>query len=81
LSIAVSAAANSEACFEWTRTFVKERKAFGAPIANLQVVRHKLAALKTEIVIGRTFVDKCIALHKEKKLDNATASMAKYVCY
>jgi long-chain-acyl-CoA dehydrogenase len=46
LSIAVSAAANAEACFEWTRTFVKERKAFGSSIASLQVVKHKLATLK-----------------------------------
>lgn len=36
------------------------------------------AVVRTEIVIGRTFADKCIALHKDGKLDNATASMAKY---
>ena len=32
----------------------------------------------SEICIGRTFADRCLQLHKEKKLDNATASMAKY---
>jgi len=42
------------------RTFVKERKAFGGKLSDKQVIQHKLAALKTEIVIGRTFADKCI---------------------
>lgn len=72
------AIASAEACFEWTRTFVKERKAFGAPLANLQTIKHRLAALKTEIVIGRNFADRCIELLSNKQLDNATASMAKY---
>lgn len=72
------AIASAEACFEWTRTFVKERKAFGAPLANLQTIKHRLATLKTEIVIGRNFADRCIELLSNKQLDNATASMAKY---
>lgn len=78
LLIAVNAISNAEACFEWTRNFVKERKAFGSSISNLQTVKHKMASLKTEICVGRTFVDKCIDLHKNGKLDTATASMAKY---
>jgi long-chain-acyl-CoA dehydrogenase len=78
LLVADMAIASAEACFEWTRTFVKERQAFGGPISNLQTIKHRLATLKTEIVIGRTFADRCIELLSEKKLDNATASMAKY---
>jgi long-chain-acyl-CoA dehydrogenase len=78
LLVADNAISNCEACFEWTRKFVKERKAFGSSISNLQTVRHKLATLKTEICIGRTFFDKCLDLHKNGKLDTATASMAKY---
>ena len=46
LLIAVNAISNAEACFEWTRTFVKERKAFGSTIASLQTVKHKMATLK-----------------------------------
>ena len=78
LLVADMALASAEACFEWTRTFVKERKAFGAPLANLQTIKHRLATLKTEITIGRTFIDRCIELLSEKKLDNSTVSMAKY---
>jgi long-chain-acyl-CoA dehydrogenase len=78
LLVAEMAIASAEACFEWTRSYVKERKAFGAPLANLQTIKHRLATLKTEITIGRTFADRCIELLSEKKLDNSTASMAKY---
>ncbi len=78
LLVAEMAIASAEACFEWTRTFVKERKAFGAPLANLQTIKHRLATMKTEVVIGRNFADRCIELLSEKKLDNSTASMAKY---
>ena len=53
-------------------------QAFGAPLSNLQTIKHRLATLKTEITIGRTFADRCIELLSEKKLDTATASMAKY---
>lgn len=49
-----------------------------APGATLQTVQHKLAELKTEICVGRAFVDTCIQLHAENRLDPATASMAKY---
>lgn len=78
LLVANMAIASAEACFEWTRSYVKERKAFGSTLSNLQTIRHRLATLKTEIVIGRTFADRCIELLSAKQLDNSTASMAKY---
>jgi long-chain-acyl-CoA dehydrogenase len=78
LLVADMALASAEACFEWTRTFVKDRKAFGAPLSNLQTIKHRLATIKTEVVIGRTFADNCIDLLNNKRLDNSTASMAKY---
>ncbi len=78
LLVAEMAIASAEACFEWTRTFVKDRKAFGAPLANLQTIKHRLATMKTEITVGRNFADRCIELLNDKKLDNSTASMAKY---
>lgn len=78
LLIADQAIAACESVFELTRTYVKERKAFGNPIGDLQTIKHKLAEMKTEICVGRAFTDRCIELLKEKKLDNATASMAKY---
>ena len=78
LLIADMGVAAAEACYEWTRTYVKERKAFGKTLSNLQTIQHKLAEMKTEIVVGRTFADHCLELHAAGKLDNGTASMAKY---
>ncbi|KAJ8256014.1 hypothetical protein COCON_G00198780 [Conger conger] len=78
LVIAAMAIASSEFMFEETRNYVTQRKAFGKTIAHLQTVQHKLAELKTEICVGRAFVDNCLQLHTEKKLDSSTASMAKY---
>ena len=69
LLIAVNAIANAEACFEWTRTFVKERKAFGSTIASLQTVKHKMATLKYTLpcvlyvcMIAHFFLFYCIVL-------------------
>ena len=44
----------------------------------LQTVQHKLAEIKTEVCVGRAFVDQCLRIHNERGLDSATASMAKY---
>ena len=78
LQIAISAAAKAEAALEWTRAYVTERKAFGRTVASFQNTRFKLAELATEVQIARVFVDRCIDLLLDKKLDTATASMAKY---
>ncbi|XP_034720979.1 long-chain specific acyl-CoA dehydrogenase, mitochondrial [Etheostoma cragini] len=78
LVIAGMAIASCEFMFEETRNYVMQRKAFGKTIAHLQTVQHKLAELKTEICVGRTFIDNCLQLHAEKRLDASTASMAKY---
>jgi long-chain-acyl-CoA dehydrogenase len=75
--IAGIAAANAEAMFEITRTYVKEREAFGKPLLSNQVIRHQLADMKTELAVGRAFYDQCLQLHSEKRLDSATASMVK----
>lgn len=43
-----------------------------------KTVKHKLAELKTSICVTRAFVDSCLQLHRVKRLDVATAAMAKY---
>ncbi|XP_030066700.1 long-chain specific acyl-CoA dehydrogenase, mitochondrial [Microcaecilia unicolor] len=78
LIIADMALASSEFMFEETRAYVKQRKAFGKTISHLQTVQHKLAELKTQICVSRAFLDSCLQLHAEKRLDSSTASMAKY---
>ena len=78
LLIADMGVAAAEACYEWTRDYVKQRKAFGKTLSNLQTIQHKLAEMKTDIVVGRRFADHCLELHAAGKLDNGMASMAKY---
>jgi len=78
LLIAVHSIAMAEAIFEETRDWVKQRKAFGRRVADLQTVQHKLAELKTSIAVCRAFVDQCMELHNESSLGGEMASMAKY---
>jgi acyl-CoA dehydrogenase len=78
MQIAIAAAAKAEAAVRWTIDYVRERKAFGKPVASFQTTRFKLAEAATEVQAARVFVDRCMELLLEKKLDTATASMAKY---
>ena len=80
LSIAVMAIASAEVALEQTLTYVKERTAFGQPIGSFQNSRFKLAEMKTEIEIGRVFVDHCIVQLNAGQLSTETASMAKWWC-
>jgi alkylation response protein AidB-like acyl-CoA dehydrogenase len=78
MQIAVTAVAAAQAAIEWTVQYVKDRRVFGQPVAAFQNTRYKLAELQTEVQIARVFVDKCLELVRDGKLDTATASMAKY---
>ena len=78
LLVAIGAVAAAESAIKWTLDYVRDRKAFGAPLAEKQHVRFALTEAHTEVTIGRAFLDHCIALHLEGELDTATASMAKY---
>ena len=78
LQLAIVAVAASEAALRWTVDYCRERQAFGRSIASFQNTQFKLAELRTETQIARVFVDRCIALSLEAKLDVETAAMAKY---
>ncbi len=75
--IAVIAIAVIEKALELTIAYVKERTAFGRPIFSFQNTQFKLAECKAKATMARVFVDHCTSLLLEKKLDPATASMAK----
>jgi alkylation response protein AidB-like acyl-CoA dehydrogenase len=77
MQIAIGGVAACENAIEKTVTYVKERQVFGQPLANYQNTRFKLAELQAQVQIARVFVDKCIELVLEEKLDTASASMAK----
>ncbi|NMN95770.1 acyl-CoA dehydrogenase family protein [Antrihabitans stalactiti] len=77
LVVAVCAAAASEAAVALTVAYTKERKAFGAPLFEMQNTRFQLAECATLANVSRVFVDSCIERHLRGELDGATASMAK----
>jgi acyl-CoA dehydrogenase len=80
LQIAITAVALAEAALDWTITYCRDRKAFGKAILEFQNTRFTLAEAKTELQVARVFVDRCVELVLEGRLDTATASMAKYWC-
>ncbi len=77
LYIATAGTADMESILQQTVDYVKERKAFGQPIANFQNTQFKLAQLDAEITAMRVFVDRCVELLVQGKLDAVTASKAK----
>ena len=77
LYIATAGTADMESILQQTVDYVKERKAFGQPIANFQNTQFKLAQLDAEISAMRVFVDRCVELLVQGKLDAVTASKAK----
>ena len=80
LQIAIGAMASAQASIDGTVAFVKERKVFGGTVASFQNTRFKLAEMQSEVQIGQVFVDRCLELLLQDKLDTASASMAKYWC-
>jgi acyl-CoA dehydrogenase len=78
MMIAVIAHAAAEAAFDWTVSYVRERQAFGKALSALQNTRLKLAELRTEIDVGRTFVEHCMGKLAAGKLDATEAAKAKF---
>lgn len=77
LMIGVSSVAAMEGAYQATLDYVRERKAFGQPIAQFQNTKFKLAEIATQIMVGRAFMDRCVEQLVAGTLDTATASMAK----
>ena len=79
LLVALTAVAACEAAIEWTKDYIKERKAFGKPICKFQNTRFKMAEIITETNALRVYVDRCLELHLDKKLDIPTAAGLKQI--
>lgn len=78
LMVTIQSIASAELILEKTIAYVTERKAFGKQISQFQNTQFKLAELQTEITIGRTFVDRLINEHMDKKDIVTEVSMAKW---
>ena len=78
LGIAIGGLAMAESALAHTIDYVKERKAFGKPVAAFQNTQFKIAEMHTKLEVARAYVDRCLELHLKKELDIPTAAAAKY---
>ena len=77
LVIAVMCAAGAAGTLNLAIDYVKERKAFGAPLSALQNTRFVVAELSAEIAAGEALVEKCVREQGAGTLTGARASEAK----
>lgn len=78
LIVAIICQAGAEAAFAHTVKYTKERQAFGKSISHFQNTRFKLAELRTEIDVCRTYLDRCMQLQLNHELGVDAAAAAKY---
>ena len=77
LVVAISALGAAEGALVETVEYVKTRTAFGKTVADFQNTRYKLAEMFGEVQEGKIFLERCIELHVEHKLEAAMSSLAK----
>jgi alkylation response protein AidB-like acyl-CoA dehydrogenase len=78
LICAIGAVAATERIVEWTMQHCKQTRVSGRLIAKSQANQFSMVEMSTEAKLGRTFVDKLVAEHIEKKDIVIETSMAKY---
>jgi len=77
LLMAARSLAEAQLAFDLTVEFVKQREAFGKKIIDFQNTQFQLATMKTELAVGRGFLNECLMLVKHGSLDNTRSAMAK----
>ena len=78
LCIGIGSMASCRRALDDTIDYVKERRAFGQPIAKFQNTQFKLAEMATEIEVGQAFVDGLLAAHVRGDDIVTEVSMAKW---
>jgi acyl-CoA dehydrogenase len=80
LSIAIRCVGMGEFALAHTLEHVRNRRAFGGTLFDLQNTQFKLAEAKTKLESMRVFVDSCLDRLIVNQLDIATAAMCKLHC-
>ncbi len=78
LTCAVGAVCGAERMLEWTVDFCRRTNRGGRPLSKSQAVQFELVEMAADVKVGRTFVDKLVADHLEKKNIVVETSMAKF---
>ncbi len=77
LILAIGAIAACEGMIARTVKYVKERSAFGQPIASFQNTRFKLADLEAQVRVNRAYIENCKEKYDRGALTAVDASVAK----
>jgi alkylation response protein AidB-like acyl-CoA dehydrogenase len=78
LMCAIMAVGSAERIVEWTTDYCKLTPVSGKPLSKSQANQFALVEMTTDVKLGRTFVEKLVADHMEKKQIIVETSMAKY---
>jgi alkylation response protein AidB-like acyl-CoA dehydrogenase len=77
LIIAIASIAAAQKAFDITVDYVRQRRAFGGAIGDMQNTRFTLAGLKAELAVGWAYADRCLAELVQGQLSMDHASIAK----
>ncbi len=77
IGIGAQAVGIARAAFEAARSYAKERKQFGTPIADFQAIQWMLADMATQIDAARLLVHRAADLHDRGESFTKEAAMAK----
>ena len=78
LAVAVASVSAAQAALHWTVTYVRERRAFGGPLAAQQTVQFELAELATEVDVTQSYVDAAVRAWGSRSLTSVDAAKAKW---
>ncbi|TDG12089.1 acyl-CoA dehydrogenase [Seongchinamella unica] len=74
---AVGYLAGAQLSWDLTADYVKERKAFGKPVAAFQNTQFKLAEMRTELDISQVYIDQCVRAFNAGSFTAVDAAKAK----
>lgn len=77
LSIGLYGLYVAQAALGWTTEYVKDRTAFGQPLAKFQNTKFELAQIATEIAVTTPFMNECLMKLNRDELTPTDAAMAK----
>ena len=78
LMCAIMGVTGAEHILAWVTDYCKQTSVSGKPLSKSQAVQFALVEMATDVKLGRTFIEKLVADHMEKKQIIVETSMAKY---
>jgi acyl-CoA dehydrogenase len=80
ITVAVGSVAQAQAAVRATIDYVKERKAFGAPVASFQNTKFELADMATQLEAAQAMLDQAVVELVDGELSGADAAKVKLFC-